>query len=174
MVVREMYCPYCGAHIDSRTDYCPACGKSINGNRNSRKHGSFLHVFLILVIIASAGLVYFSYSIDLYYNPDPCKIETDFFTKAVLDKMDYGSDYQDTFLIVEDNYYTFFRARDGRLTGCSADESGQIREDGSGIIVKKTGKNYASLTFITSGYTEQYTFRKATFAERLKFISLYF
>ena len=169
-----MYCQYCGTQINDKSDYCPACGRTVYTVKNRRKKGSFLHVLLVLVVIICAATVYFAYSIDLYYNPDPCEIEADYFTKAILGEIDYGSDYQDTFLVVEDNYYTFFRAKDGRLTGCSADESGQTNEDGTRVIVQKTEKNYASLVFVNSDYTAKYVFRKASLVERLNFISLYF
>lgn len=168
-----MYCPHCGSYITSKTGFCQECGKRIDFN-NKHKRSNFFHILLILIIIFSAALLFFLYRIDLYYNPDPCTIETDFFTKAILDKMDYGSDYQDTFLFIEDDYYSFFRVKDGRITGCSADETGQILEDGTRIIVKKTGRNYASLSYINSDYTATYVFRKATLMERFKFISLYF
>ena len=170
-----MYCPHCGSQVNGKSRFCPACGRSVYIVKEQRKRASFLPAFLILLIILAIGAAYVVYSFDLYYNESSCDIDADIIVRNLIKLTEIETYYNDTYLMVENDDYTIFSPKYGAFESISSNELGVINENGETVDIQYRG-NYAHLIITDTelGYTVTYFFRKATFAERLRFISLYF
>ncbi len=175
-----MYCPFCGARIRNGSSFCSVCDRDLPMQRINKKRISILHVLLILIIVFSAGVVFFAYSLVLYYHRDSCDISADgFLIKEIIKASDIENQYNDTFLVAEENGLVIFFPEKGDIESYSyiesdnSDDSATVLDPTSSYITIHTERNYAYVDVTASDYSIRYPYRKATLKERLRFMSLY-
>ena len=178
--VEGMYCPFCGSQIREGSRYCSVCGEAISRHRIEKKRINILHVLLIVFIIFSASITCFAYSLELYYHGDSSDISADsFLVKEIIKSSDMENQYNDSFLIAEEDCFVIFFPEKGDIEAYpyeindETDDVATVLDPSTSYITIHNDVNYAYVDITASDYSLRSSFRKASLKERLRFLYLY-
>lgn len=186
-----LYCQRCGAQLPDESKFCTECGFRI-GSTNNSSHGEtafivppvkeksrnkgclsrFLRVFLIIAAITVALIAWLIFQLDIFvYKTYSLSSNYDY---TFAEKQEMADLFDGAYILLEDNSYNMFYPETGlggelnQILKAFSSENEQYDADIS------RGGNYVYIEILGQNERIVFTFYKASFPERLRFISTYY